>query len=341
MPRRLVAVLALATAAALTAGLAGCGAAAGSGPTEDELYVYSGRSKELVDPLLQEYAKDTGSKLFIRYGGSAELAAQLLEEGDRSEADVFFSQDAGALGALAKAGRLAALPQPVLDRVDPRYRADDGTWVGVSARSRVIAYDPAQVDDVPDSVLGLTDPQWKGKVGYAPTNASFQAFVTGMRTLLGEERTREWLTGMRANDIQAYENNIAVLDAVDRGEIALGLINHYYWYEKVAELGEDNVNARIAFLHDGDPGALVNVAGAGIVETTDKPDAAQRFVEWLLQERAQTYFAETTAEYPLLDGVPTVAGLPPLGSLDGPEIDLSDLDSLDRTLALLDETGLT
>lgn len=312
-------------------------------PAEDELVIYSGRNKNLVDPLLQDFYKQSGIKIFVRYGDSAELAAQLGEEGERTKADVFFSQDAGALGALGKAGRLDPLPSSVLDKVEPRYRATDGTWVGTSARSRVLAYDPRQVPPaaVPKSVFDLTDAKWKGKVGFAPTNASFQAFVTGMRKLAGEQKTRAWLQGMKANGMRSYDNNVRILDAVDRGEISLGLINHYYWYEKAAEVGKDKLNARLAFLGRGDPGALVNVAGVAVLKGTDKGDAAGRFTDFLLSRQAQQYFADKTQEYPLLAGVPANRDLPPLQKLGAPDLDLATLDDLQRTLQLMEEVGLS
>jgi iron(III) transport system substrate-binding protein len=329
-------------------GVAGCGEesekSTAGGSTQEggaALVVYSGRNEALVGPILQDLEKVTGLEVEVRYGDSAELAAQILEEGDRTKADVFFSQDAGALGALAKAGRLDAMPRAILDRVPARYRAKDGTWVGVSGRVRVIAYDPQQVAQVPQSVFELTDPKWKGKVGYAPTNASFQAFVTAMRVASGEERAKQWLQDMKANDIRPYEKNTDVLNAVDRGEVALGLINHYYWFEKVAELGQDKVRARIGFLRNGDPGALVNVAGVGVLEGSDRAKAADKAVDYLLGPQAQKYFADETKEYPLVAGVPTAEGLPPFDPLQGPDMDLSELDSLDKTLALLQEVGLT
>jgi iron(III) transport system substrate-binding protein len=352
-PRRLPTPLLAALAAAmLSLGTAACGADdAGTDPgtaadaTEpaDGLLVYSGRSEDLVQPVLDDFTEATGVEVEVRYAGSAELAAQLLEEGERTEADVFFSQDAGALGALTQEGLFAELPQETLDTVDPRFRADDGTWVGVSGRARVLAYDARAVDaaEVPTSVFELTEPQWRGKVAYAPTNASFQAFVTAMRVLEGEDRTRQWLEDFRANEAQAYENNIAILQAVDAGEIPLGLINHYYWYELAAEEGAEVVNAKIGWLDQGDPGALVNVAGVGILAGTDDAEQAQQLVDYLLGEDAQTYFAETTSEYPLIDGVEPAAELPPLAEVSGPEIDLSELESLQETLALLEEVGLT
>ncbi|MDP9398160.1 MAG: iron ABC transporter substrate-binding protein [Actinomycetota bacterium] len=329
---------------ALVLVLAGCGQGqSGSGPADDELVVYSGRNSALVKPLLDRFAASTGTKLFVRYGGdSATTAAALAEEGVRTPADVFFSQDAGALGALGAQGRLDPLPPELLERVDARYRATDGTWIGTSGRARVLVYDPQQVaaSDLPDSVFDLTDARWRGKVGYAPTNASFQAFVTGLRELAGEDRARAWLTGMKANDIRAYDNNVRVLDAVERGEVAVGLINHYYWYEKAAEVGQDKVHSRLHYL-PGDPGGLVNVAGVGVLRGTDKGAQARRLVEFLLTPESQRYFAEQTKEYPLVEGVPLDEELPPLSRLDPPALDLARLSSLQRTQELLREVGLS
>ncbi|MFD3740541.1 iron ABC transporter substrate-binding protein [Streptomyces sp. NPDC058629] len=319
------------------------GAAAGTRAEEknETLVIYSGRNEELIDPLLRQLEAATGTKVEVRYGDSAELAAQLLEEGDRSKAGLFLAQDAGALGALTREGRLAALPRESLDKVDKAFRAEDGTWVGVSGRARVIAYAPDKVAKAPDSVHELTGPKWKGKVAYAPTNASFQAFVTGMRVLEGDDATRAWLKDFKANDPQVYEKNGAVLDAVNDGKAELGLINHYYWYEKVAEEGAAKVKAKLHFPTKGDPGALVNVAGAGILKGSDQSAAAQKAVGFLLSAEAQTYFADQTKEYPLAAGVTSkVENLPPLSSIDAPAIDLSKLESLKVTLEMIQEAGM-
>jgi iron(III) transport system substrate-binding protein len=321
----------------LSTALAAC-----SGQSAD-LTIYSGRNPELVDGLLQQLEEHVGGTVEIRYAGSAELAAQLLEEGDATEADVFFSQDAGALGALDEAGRLQPLPPTTLEAVPAPYRADDGTWVATSARSRVIFYDPRQVPEaeVPNTLEALVDPKWKGRIGYPPTNPSWQAFVTSVRVLLGEEGARQWLTAFAANEPKRYDNNILTLDAVDRGEIALGLSNHYYWYERVAEVGLANVPARVHYVPGGSPLGLVNVAGAGVIGTTDNPEMAQRAVDFLVGPTAQQYFADVTAEYPVRPGVTsTVHDLPPLSSLQPPDIDLSELASLQQTRSMLQETGL-
>ncbi len=330
-----------AVSAAMLLALPACGGGSDA-VDEDALVVYSGRQEQLVQPLIDRFEEQTGTEVSVRYGNTAQLAAQLLEEGERTPADVFFSQDGGALGALTKADRLAELPDSVLNQVPERYRADDGTWVGTSGRARVIVYDPSQVPEaeVPDSVFALTEPRWRGKVGIAPSNASFESFVTAMRVLEGDDRTQQWLEGMRANDVQLFDNNILVLNATEDGLIALGLINHYYWYQQVAEEGEAAVPARLKFLPDGDPGALVNVAGAAVLAGSDKAQQAEQFVDFLLDEESQQFFSEEDKEYPVVEGVPTAPDLPPLESLQTPDIDLSDLDSLEQTLQRIREAGL-
>jgi iron(III) transport system substrate-binding protein len=309
---------------------------------EQTLTIYSGRNEELVEPVIERFEEQSGIDVEVRYADSAQLAAQLLEEGDRSPADVFFSQDAGAMGAVGEAGLATALPDELLERVPQEFRADDGSWVGVTGRARVLVYDPREVspDEVPDSVFDLTDERWAGQVGIAPANASFQASVTAMRVLEGEEVTQQWLDDLAANDPQVFEDNSAILEGVDNGVVELGLINHYYWFRKVAEVGEQQVPSRLAFLPGGDPGALVNVAGAQVLASTDQPEQAQALVDYLLSTEGQTYFAEQTLEYPLVDGVEAAADLPPLESIESPDIDLSQLESLDETLAALEQSGL-
>lgn len=342
----------LAAAAALTVlATAACGtdsetASPGPGASEggDALVVYSGRNENLIAPLLEMFTETTGIEVTARYGGSAELAAQLLEEGDRTPADVFLSQDAGALGALQDVDGFAVLPQESLDKVPAQYRSTTGAWVGVSGRSRSLVYNPDMVAaaDLPASVFDLTDEQYSGKVGFAPTNASFQAFVTGMRVSAGEDRTRQFLEDFAANDPQPYDNNVAIVDAVNSGQLPFGLVNHYYLYERAEEAGGlDNITARNYLFPGDDPGSLVNVAGVGILAGSDD-ERARSFVDFLLSEQAQTYFAQETKEYPLVDGVANdIPDLPPLAELQGPDVDLSELDSLSETLALLDEVGIT
>lgn len=322
--------------AAVTMIVAGCGG------DDADLVLYSGRGESLVQPAIDQFEEDTGLTVEVRYGSTAEMAAQLLEEGDRTDADLFFGQDAGALGALSKAGMLAELPADSLDRVDTAYQATDGTWVGTSGRARVLVYDSEQLteDDLPDSVLDLTAPEWNGRVAIAPGNASYQAFVTAMRVMHGDDAARDWLEGMVANDFERFDNNILILDAVENGVAEVGLINQYYWYRLVEEEGIDSVSSRLKFL-PGDVGGIVNVAGVGVLNTTEDDEAAQRFVDYMLSDSAQTYFAEQTKEYPLIEGVPTVEDLPQIDELDPPELDLSDLDTLEETLQMIEDAGMS
>jgi len=338
-------IVAGALALATTFAMAACGSGDGPEDTTEgaDLVIYSGRSESLVKGVLDDLAAETGVKVGVRYAGSSELAAQLLEEGDATRADLFFSQDAGALGALAKAGRLEALDSSVTGKVIDGFADPNGQWVGTSARARVIAYHPGQAPEAADmtTVDAVLDPKYKGKIGYAPANASFHAFVTALRVAKGEDGAKQWLTTFKANEPRKYDNNILVLDGVDRGEIALGLINHYYWYERIAEKGASAVTAKIRFLGADDPGALINVAGVGILKGTDQKAAALKAVNYLLSDKAQKYFADQTAEYPVVAGITSKHDLPALGDLKRSSIDLNRLDSLDTTLAMLNEVGLT
>jgi iron(III) transport system substrate-binding protein len=331
-------VLVVMLGAAATLTIAGCGGGS------ETLTIYSGREEELVAPLIEQFEQETGTDVEVRYGDSAELAATIAEEGDGSPADVFFAQDPGSLGAVAGEGLLAELPAESLDRVPERFRDPEGRWVGTSGRSRVIAYstDELSEDEVPNSVFDLTDPRWRGRVGVAPTNASFQAFVTAMRLQQGEDKTRTWLEDMKDNGVRFYEKNTPIVEAVASGEIDLGLVNHYYLYL----VRKEQPGAPVAnhFLPADDPGALVSAAGVGVLESTDNRDDAESFVEFLLSDEGQRFYTERAeeAEYPVVSGIPVKADLPPLESLGGPEIAYTSLgEELERTLELLNETGYT
>jgi len=310
-------------------------------PEPVTLTVYSGRNEALIGPILEQFEAETGISVVVRYGSTGEVAATILEEGANSPADVFIAQDAGALGALAKEGLLRALPGELLGKVDSRFRSPDGLWVGVSGRARVVAYNTEKVDpaDLPSDIWGFTEPQWRGRLGWAPTNASFQSFVTALRLVEGEDGARRWLEGIRDNQPKDYANNVAALEAVSRGEVDAAFINHYYLYRLKAEMG-DELKADNYYLTGGDAGALVNVAGVAVLAGTGNAEAAQALVEFLLSDTAQEYFARETYEYPLVEGVRPSVDLPPLAEIEAPAIDLSDLDDLDRTIELLTEVGV-
>lgn len=323
--------------------VAGCGSDDdSSGQSGQGIVVYSGRTEALIKPLLEQFTRDTGIPVSARYGDSAELAAQISEEGSKSRADVFLSQDAGALGAVAQRGLLAPAPAEATASVDSRFRATDGTWVGVSGRARVIVFNPTKVPEaeIPNTVFALTDSKWKGRIGIAPTNASFQSFVTAMRVQAGEAQTKDWLKGLKANEPKTYPGNAQIVAAVNDGQLELGLVNHYYLHALRAELGADKVVARNHYTTNGDPGALVNVAGVALLKSSDAQVRAAQFVQYLLSPPAQRYFADKTFEYPLIAGVETSHDLPPLAQVQSPNIDLANLSSLEQTLTLLREVNL-
>ncbi len=309
---------------------------------DDVLTIYSGRNESLIGPLLQSFSDISGIEIAVLYGGSATLAAQILEEGANSPADIFIAQDAGAPGALAQEGLLSELPEELTGLVsEAAFVSPDNLWVGLSGRARVLVYDPDALAaaglELPESILDLTDEAWRSLVGWAPTNGSFQANVTAMRKLLGDEESRAWLEAMVANDVQSYPKNTPIVQAVIDGEIVAGLVNHYYLFRFLAEAPD--IRAQLHWFSGGDPGALVNVASAGVPLTSGNPEAAQALIRFMLGEVGQTWFASKTFEYPLVDGVAAETALKPLAEIETPELDLSDLADLAGTLELIEESG--
>jgi len=305
----------------------------------ESLVIYSGRSEELVAPLIARFEAATGIETSVRYAGSTELAATLIEEGDNSPADVFFAQDPASLGRVA--GLLTPLPTELIVVVPPAFRDRDRRWVGVSGRVRVLAYNPTEVDlaSLPDSVYDLTGPDWAGRLALAPTNGSFLAFVAGMLLSDTEESTRRWLKAIAENRPIEMADNVPIVEAVAGGFVDAGLTNHYYPLRLTAERPQ----AAIAnhFFAAGDPGGLVMPAGVGMLATSKHQDEAKRFVEFLLSEPAQRHFATETFEYPMIAGVPADPDLPSLASLHPPDIDLTELaNKLDLATTLVSEAGL-
>jgi iron(III) transport system substrate-binding protein len=328
-----LAPIALALGSVLTLGA--CASQTPVNQSGDSITIYSGRNEVLISELLDTFTQETGVQVEVRYGDSSELAAQILEEGNNIRADVYFGQDAGALGALEKAGVTKTLPADITDLVPTEYKSTDSQWVGVSGRSRVFVYDPTRVTEIPTSYKDLMDPSWKGRIGIAPTNASFQSFVTAIRVLESDEVANEFLVAMKKNAV-LFEKNSIIMQAVEDGVVDLGLTNHYYWFELAAQLGQENMVSKIGWFGDGDAGNLINVAGVAVV--SDNPNA-KLFAKWLLGETAQRYFVERTREYSMT-GIPEVSGLKPLNEIRAPRFDLSDLDSLAETLELIRKAGL-
>ena len=307
--------------------------------TGGSLTIYSAREETLVGPIIQQFEDATGIDVGVKYGSNSGLAATIQEEGANSPADIFFATDPGLLGSMSDL--FTALPSGILDRVDSEFRSREDKWVGISGRARVVVYNPDVIsaDELPDSILDFTDPEWNGRIGWPPTNGSFQAFVTAMRTTLGEDAARDWLEGIQANDPRVYPKNTPIVDAVSRGEVDVGFVNHYYLYRFLAEHGED-FQARNYHPKNGDIGAMMLVNGAAILSTSDNTKEAERFLGFMLSLSAQQYFASQTFEYPLIEGVRTHRLLTPLSEIAVPDVDLSQLDDVQGTQDLLRSVGI-
>lgn len=325
----------------LIAALAVLSLALGACAQRDALTIYSGRTSNLVGPLLERFAEETDIDIDVKYGDSAELALLIAEEGEASAADVFYAQNPGAVAFLADQGRLGQLPGDLLELVDEPFRSDDGHWVGVTGRQRVLVYnrDLVQEENLPSSVFDLTDPRYEGMIGVAPQNGSFQDFVSAMLLSEGEATTQEWLNGLAANGARTYANNNAIVDAVARGEVEMGLVNHYYNHRFLAE--DPSLPSRNHHFPQSDIGNLVITSSVSVIAGTDKPEAAARFVEFLLSEGAQEYFRTETFEYPLRAGLEPVEDVPPLDLSLLPDVSFDELgETLRRTTELIAQSDL-
>jgi iron(III) transport system substrate-binding protein len=314
-------------------------------PGSGELIIYSGRSQSLVQPIIDQFEEVSGIEVEVRYGSTSEIAGLLLEEGNSSPADIFFAQDPGGLGAVQAAGLLAPLRQETLDKVPSRFASEDGDWLGISGRARTVVYNSEVIADpeaeLPDDIFGFVDPEWNGRVGWAPTNSSFQAMVTAMRATWGETKTREWLQGIQANDPLVYPKNTPIVAGVAAGEVDVGFVNHYYLHRFLAEEGED-FPARNYFLPAGGPGSLIMVSGAGILQGSDNRENADKFLSFLLSVPGQQYFAAQTFEYPVVEGIAVPGMLPALVELDAVALDvpLASMADLRGTQDLLLDLGI-
>lgn len=312
---------------------------AAAAPSDKTLTLYSGRNEKLIGPLIQRFTETTGIKVETRYGETAEMAATLLEEGANTPADVFFSQDAGALGAITKSNLAKPLPEDVVSKVPARFAGPNRSWVGVSGRARTVVYNPKKLkpEELPQSLEEVADRKWAGRWGVAPLNASFQAQMAVYNALNGPEALDRLLQSMVKAKPRRYPRNSAIVEAVASGEIAWGLVNHYYAWEAKRE------NAALPvenfFMPKGDASSFVNVAGVALLD--DQDGDAIAFVRFLLENEAQTYFASRTFEYPLVAGVPASVALQPLDQLRTPDIDFARVSEvLPETLAKINESGL-
>ena len=303
-----------------------------------QVVVYSGRSESLAGPLFERLGETLGLDIRVRYGGTAELAATLMEEGKATPAHLFLSQDAAALGALAEADLLAGLPSRTLDLVAPQFRSPEGEWIGLSGRVRCVVYNTERMrpEDLPASLEQVIEPRFRGRFGIAPTNGSFQAHLAVFGTVAGQPALEDLLAGLVANEPGRYPKNSAIVEAVIAGEIDFGLVNHYYLLRALAET--PGAPAANYFMPTGAVSSFVNLSGVALLRSTPE---ALALVDALLGESAQTYFATETFEYPLSAGVAPAAGLPPLGDLRARQLPFDRVAArLEETLELIAASGL-
>jgi iron(III) transport system substrate-binding protein len=339
--RLLVALLVLAAAA-----LAGCGFStedSGGGSNEPDaegITLYSGRIPAAIGPAVDSYEAEADRDVQVRFAETADLAATLVEEGDASPADVFFAQEPGAIAAVAEAGLLTKLPQDILDRVPARYRDADGRWVGVTGRARVIAYnrDVVEKSELPPSPFGLTAPQWEDRVGWSPASSSMQEYVTALRAKYGDDRTKQWLEEMVDNGAVSFPDNVTIRDAIAKGEIDVGLINHYYVAQAIGEEGHDYPVA--VYFPPGGLGSLMLLTSVGVLESSDRKPEAFAFVRSLLSDESQAFFTSSSKEYPLAEGVKPDPSLSvPVNKIPVSDSGLVDLKEIQGTIELMQESG--
>ena len=326
--------------------LGGCGFStedSGGGSDEPEaegITLYSGRIPAAIGPAVDMYEAKEDLDVQVRFAETADLAATLVEEGDASPADVFFAQEPGAIAAVADADLLTELPQDIVDSVEPRFRDPEGRWVGVTGRARVIAYnrDVVEENELPPSPFGLTESKWEGRVGWSPATSSMQEYVTALRAKYGDERTKQWLEEMVDNGAVAFPDNVTIRDAIANGEIDVGLINHYYVAQGIAEGGPDYPVG--VYFPPGGLGSLMLLTSVGVLESSDRKEEAFEFVRSLLDTESQAFFTSSSKEYPLARGAKADPSLSvPIEEIPASGAELVDLKELQATIDLMKESG--
>lgn len=324
---------------AILALAAGCGG--GSGGSGGELVVYNAQHEDLVSAMLKGFAQETGIDVTLRNGSDSELGNQIIQEGKASPADVFLTENSPAMTMVSDKGLFAPLDADTMTQVPSAYVSSKKDWIGFAARSTVLAYNTSSVTkaQLPPSILDLAGPAWQGQVGIAPSGADFQAIVSAVVAVEGEARTAEWLKGLKAN-AKIYRNNIAILSAVNSGEVKTGIIYHYYWYQDQAESGANSKNVQLEFFGKKDPGAFLSTSGAGVLKSSKHAQDAQRLVEYLTgKEGQQALVASNALEYPVGNGIAANKALKPLSELDPPTIDIGVLNG-SQVVSMMQQAGL-
>lgn len=311
-------------------------------PEDKALTVYSGRTENLMEPVLDAFSCETGIEVAVRWADSAQLALLLDEEGENTPADIFLSRSPGPVGFLEARDLLGKLDGDVLDLVNEENRSASGDWVGFSGRKRVAVYniDAVTEGELPESVFELTDPAWRGRVALPATNGSFLDWFTVFRDQFGTDVATQWLNDMVANDAKYYPNNRSIVEAAGRGEVDIGLVNHYYNYQEAEALGEDHRALNHDF-GDDDIGSLLVITAATITKASENTGEANELVQYLLSEPVQRYLAEETFEYPLAAGVAPAGSLPPLAALEIGSVDFDALgDGFEGSTQIVEASGI-
>jgi iron(III) transport system substrate-binding protein len=336
--RRVFAVFCLASIAVVP--VAGCGGS--SSDSGGSLTLYSSQHEPMTEALVEGFEAENGAEVQVRYGEDEGLASQIEQEGDATPADVVLTENTPPLELLAGKELLAEVDSSTLEEVPSQYNSPTGHWVGVAARETVMVYNPDLIEasELPASILDLAKPEWKGKLAIAPSEPDFVPIVSAIEKLDGEAAAKEWLEGFNAN-AKHYNDNEGIIAAVDSGQIAAGIINHYYWYEAVAEEGKDKVPSKLHYFGHEDPGALVNISGAGALESSGDPELAQEFLAYLVGEEGQKAITKSGDwEYPLNGAVPPPPGLKPFDSLEPPKVGPADLGDGSEPVELMEQAGL-
>jgi iron(III) transport system substrate-binding protein len=316
--------------------LSGCGVFG-----SPDLVVYNAQHEELLDEIVPLFEEESGLDVELRSGKDLEFANQIVEEGEDSPADVFLTENSPAMSIVDNAGLFAELPESATATIPDQYVPADRTWTGFLARSTVAMYntDSMTEADMPASILDFADPEWAGRISYSPTGADFQAIVSAVLALEGEDATRAWLEGLAKNGT-VYDGNNVVLESVNAGEVPAGIIYHYYWYRDQKESGENSDDSALYFFGNQDPGAFVSVSGAGVLASSDRQDDAQAFVNFLASTEGQQAIADSYAlEYPLNPDVSLDPPVKPFAELEPPQVDASTLNS-EKVVELMQDAGL-
>lgn len=339
---------AVAPVAVATLLLTGCTATGDSAATDapsnaatDALVIYNAQHEQLTEEWTAAFTAETGIEVSLRNGGDSELSNQIVTEGAASPADIFLTENSPAMSLVEDAGLFAPIDAATLELVPAQYRPSSGAWTGIAARSTVLVYNPSMITEaeLPSSLMDLQDPKWKGLWGAAPSGADFQAIVSAVLAIEGEDATRAWLEGMHEN-ATVYNNNIATMKAVNAGEVPVGVIYHYYWYRDQAGTAENSGNTKLHYFGNQDPGAFVSISGGGVLKSSTHADEAHEFLAWLAGTAGQTILGEGYSfEYPVSTGIPARSPLPALDTLDAPTIDPSTLNGSD-VVELMTEAGL-